>query len=78
MNSPFFQKRADALVNRLVRESETNEGRINMAYQLLYNRQPSAYESETGLEFLEKVDTEAAWKQYAQVLLGSEEFRYIE
>ena len=49
-----------------------------MAYQLLYNRQPSAYESETGLEFLEKVDTEAAWKQYAQVLLGSEEFRYIE
>ena len=78
MNSPFFQKRADALVNRLVRESKTNEGRINMAYQLLYNRQPSAYESETGLEFLEKVDNEAAWKQYAQVLLGSEEFRYIE
>ena len=78
MNSPFFQKRAEALVNRLVREGETNEDRINRAYHLLYNRLPSAGERETGLEFLSKVDFEAGWKQYAQALLGSEEFRYIE
>ena len=78
MNSPFFQKRAEALVNRLVREGETNEDRINRAYHLLYNRLPSASERETGLEFLSKVDFEAGWKQYAQALLGSEEFRYIE
>ena len=78
MNSPFFQKRAEALVSRLIRESETNEDRINRAYQLLYNRLPSDGERETGLEFLSKVDFEPGWQQYAQALLGSEEFRYIE
>ena len=78
MNSPFFQKRAEALVSRLIRESETNEDRINRAYQLLYNRLPSDGERETGLEFLSKVDFEPSWQQYAQALLGSEEFRYIE
>ena len=78
MNSPFFQKRAKALVSRLIRESETNEDRINRAYQLLYNRLPSDGERETGLEFLSKVDFEPGWQQYAQALLGSEEFRYIE
>ena len=78
MNSPFFQKRAEALVSRLIRESETNEDRINRAYQLLYNRLPSDGERETGLEFLSKVGFEPGWQQYAQALLGSEEFRYIE
>ena len=78
MNSPFFQKRAEALVSRLIRESETNEDRINRAYQLLYNRLPSDGERATGLEFLSKVDFEPGWQQYAQALLGSEEFRYIE
>ena len=78
MNSPFFQKRAEALVDRLIKEVESNEGRINRAYQLLYNRLPTSGEREIGLAFLEKVDVDAGWKQYAQVLLGSEEFRYIE
>ena len=78
MNSPFFQKRADALAKRLAKEGESDEARIERAYQLLFNRPPSANERDTGLDFLAQVDTEAGWKQYAQALLGSEEFRYVE
>ena len=78
MNSPFFQKRAGALAKRLAREGETNEARIDRAYQLLFNRPPSTGERDTGLAFLSQANTEAGWNQYAQALLGSEEFRYIE
>ena len=48
------------------------------AYQLLFNRPPSNDERDTGLAFLTQANTEAGWNQYAQALLGSEEFRYIE
>ena len=78
MNSPFFQKLAGALAKRLAREGETNEARIDRAYQLLFNRPPSTGERDTGLAFLSQANTEAGWNQYSQALLGSEEFRYIE
>ncbi|MEC9081519.1 MAG: DUF1553 domain-containing protein [Verrucomicrobiota bacterium] len=78
MNSPFFQKRADALAKRLTRESETNKSRIEHAYQILFNRQPSTNERDTGLTFLAQSNSRSAWNQYTQALLGSEEFRYIE
>jgi len=78
MNSPFFHKRAEALANRLAKEVETNEARIERAYQLLFNRPPSTNERDTGLAFLAQANTQAGWNQYAQALLGSEEFRYIE
>ena len=69
---------APGLAKRLAREGETNEARIDRAYQLLFNRPPSTGERDTGLAFLSQAHTEAGWNQYAQALLGSEEFRYIE
>ena len=75
MNSPFFQKRAGALAKRFVIEGETNEARIDRAYQLLFNRPHPMTRHRPGLH----PGQHRGWlNQYAQALLGSEEFRYIE
>ena len=88
LNAPFVLDRSAALVQRLTEElpddvadTEINSERIRRAYNLLYARDPVLDEIETGLDWLHgsagKTRTDA-WKQYAQVLLLSNEFLYVE
>ncbi len=70
MNSPFVASRAQALAARL---TGATADRIRQAYQLLYTRDPSPAELALAGDFLK----EGTWEQYARVLLGSNEFLFI-
>src|SRR4029077_20070839 len=57
MNSDLIQRLADALLTRLGPEGASDQessGRIERAYQLLFQREPSRAEIQRGLEFLKK------------------------
>lgn len=83
LNSPFMIARARALAARLQRECTDDSLRLERAYQLLYGRKPSPDERQLGLEFLAAETDPAAeqklspWEQYAQVLLGANEFIHL-
>jgi hypothetical protein len=55
MNSDLIQREADALLARLGPEGEPS-ARIQRAYNILYQREPSQKEVERGLAFLKKAD----------------------
>ena len=83
INSPFMAERARALAARLHREESSDSSRIDRAYLLLYGRLPQENERLLGREFLGTLGTTAPetlltrWEQYAQVLLGANEFLYL-
>lgn len=70
MNSPFVEQRAAALAKRL---NGSNEEKVKQAYRIVYCREPDAAELKLGLQFL----VEGDWTQYARVLLGSNEFLFV-
>jgi hypothetical protein len=80
LNSPFMEQKSAALVRRLQEEAADDAGRIRRAHALLYGRAPTAAEERLGLAFLAESggDRLAAWRQYAQVLLGGNEMLYVE
>jgi cytochrome c553 len=71
MNSPAEARAAKALAGRVT--GATDRDKIRAAYRRLFGRLPSEAETRLGLEFLH----EGSWPQYAQVLLGSNEFTFI-
>ena len=81
LNSEFMAKRAEALASRLTRDvKESDDARIRRAFLLLYGRPAGKDEVAMGVEFL-KGTTGAglsAWAQYAQVLLGANEFLFVD
>jgi len=90
LNSDFMAKQAQALSARLAKDSSDDRTRINQAYRLLYGRLPTESEIAIGLEFLTAPEPAASegtaapksalsrWDQYSQVLLGSNEFTFID
>ena len=81
MNSEFMRERAKALSARLHAEVEFSLERIDTVYRLLYGRDPSDQERQTGIAYLESESPPESvlhrWEQYCQVLLSSNEFMYI-
>lgn len=91
MNSDLVSRQADALAVRLLEEGGSDEERIQRAYRMVFQRPATQAEVQRGLQFLSKADvlykraeaeTSAAtkstpWQQYAQALLSSGEFYYI-
>jgi Protein of unknown function (DUF1553) len=71
LNSDLVWRQAELLVKRLGSEGAVTK--IQKAYRLLYGRQATDAEVLRGLQFLEEAD----WQQYAQVLLSSGEFYYL-
>ncbi len=86
MNSSFVYRQAERLAKR-VNDEGSDEARIRKAYRLLYGRAPAEAEMQAGLEFVkanpEKPGNQiagepsTAWKQYARVLLSSNEFEFV-
>src|SRR5438105_3363855 len=74
MNSPFVLEQAKALAGRT---SGDPAGRIRAAPRLAVGRRPTADEAALGQEFV-RGDSIASWEQYAQVLLLSNEFLFID
>ncbi|HTU90549.1 MAG TPA: DUF1553 domain-containing protein, partial [Gemmataceae bacterium] len=89
MNSPFVIEQARHFVQRADVAAQTkDEAKINRMYQLAYGRAADADEIALGLRFLAEArkSSEAkkeplplpAWEQYAQVLLLSNEFAFVD
>lgn len=72
LNSDQVALRAAALAKRI--QKRDKDAGIANAYRSLFHREPSAAEREAGKEFLSK----GSWPQYAQVLLSSNEFAYVD
>jgi hypothetical protein len=83
MNSTLVWREADRLAQRIHAEGGPNdEPRIRHAYRLIYGREATEREVELGLDFLREARPESstqppAWQQYAQVLLSSNEFLFV-
>ena len=78
LNSPFMQQQAEALVTRLQRDSAASpQQKIDLAYRWLFGRPATEKELELGQQFVQDQSNES-WQQYAQVLLGSNEFLFID
>lgn len=82
LNSPLLETQSRGLAERLMREvSGDDTERIQQAYWLLYGRPASSREVALGLTFLNDdsaPDRQAAWTQYAHVLLISNDFLYVD
>jgi hypothetical protein len=86
MNSGFVYKQADLLAKRVYPAGD-DPARIRQAYQILFDREPSPKESELGLSFLKTTPNlkgedingqpTTAWREYARVLLSSNEFEFV-
>jgi len=66
LNSDFIKRRAKAFGGRITS--------VERAYELLFQRAPSAREKERGKQFLR----ESSKAEYAQVLLSANEFLYVD
>jgi hypothetical protein len=76
LNSGFVAEQATALAARIERETGADpSAQVYRAYLLLYGRRPSDAELKIGLEFAARP---GGWPQYAQVLLGTNEFSAVE
>jgi hypothetical protein len=83
LNSPFMQRQAHAFADRLGREvGDDASARIRCAYRLAYGRDPTGAQIETILGFLTGASrspiSESAWREFAQVILGSNEFLFVD
>lgn len=86
MNNPFVYKQAGILAERVHGESN-DEARIAKAYELLFQRKPSADELQLGLKFLTTTPEKpgytiegkpvTAWSEYARALFSSNEFQFV-
>ena len=88
MNSPFIVNQAKALAAKpeVAQENEPAK-RVEKIYRLLYGRPPTADELAAAAEFLHGEEAQASpgtpstltpWEKYAQVLLESNEFVFID
>jgi mono/diheme cytochrome c family protein len=71
MNSDFVMSQAKALAGRV--DGGSDAERIGKLYELVYQRTPTAAEEQLALAFLQQ----STWPQYAQVLLSSNEFNFL-
>jgi hypothetical protein len=60
--------------------AEDDKSRIDLAYRLLFSREPDDTERALALAFLNKSSNsdQPRWEQYAQLLLASNELLYVD
>ncbi len=79
LNGPLLRQEATALAKRLEADAPAGGAdRVRRAYDLLFNRAPTDKEIKLALAFLGEKPNADAWSRYAHVLLGSNEFLFID
>ena len=84
LNSSLMQSRAEALSRRIRSEGSNDVSeQVRLAHRMLFTREPTTDETNLGVEFFKASQAdgsslEVAWRQYAQALLASNEFQFIE
>jgi hypothetical protein len=84
LNSDFTIETAKAFARRLEKESPSEGGRIALAFRLAYGRDPTEGEKQASQEFLRDARTPRptdrlnAWEQFAQAVLASNAFQWVD
>ncbi|HET6247718.1 MAG TPA: DUF1549 and DUF1553 domain-containing protein [Tepidisphaeraceae bacterium] len=79
LNDPFVRMQAEHFAKRIAKDAGDDPGkRITDAYLLALSRVPTASEMDRALKFLDRADREGAFVDLCQVLLGLNEFAYID
>lgn len=80
LNGPLLLDRAAALAKRMTAEPDKDlTSRVRETYEFLFSRAPTGRELMLAETFLRDCRDEAvAWKQYAHVLLASNEFLFVD
>jgi hypothetical protein len=91
LNSEFMTGNAKALAGQVASLADNDEGRIRAAFARVYCREPSDREMQLALTYLKADESPAEngsdgaasvkltrWDRYAQVLLGANEFMYVD
>ena len=82
LNGDFVVDQAKAFAQRVQSAGATDKDRITAAFALAFGRAPAGEETQLALEFLgEAADKDAKltrWEQYAQALLGTNEFLFVD
>ncbi|MCC9603843.1 PSD1 and planctomycete cytochrome C domain-containing protein [Stieleria sp. JC731] len=79
LNSPFIVKQAEKLAEHAASSDHSTEDQIVALYRQLLSRPPTSEEIELSSEFLcGDAASKAAWVQFAQMLLISNEMQFIE
>lgn len=82
MNGDFVQKQASAFANRLIDSSPDVDQRIDLAWKLTFNRSPDSDELDSIRQYVESFDSypdsNEAWTSIAKILIGSNEFIFID
>jgi hypothetical protein len=84
LNSDFTVDTAKAFARRLEKAAACTDDRVSLAFRLAYGREPSPAEMRAGLDFV--CDTSKApaqdrlsvWEQFAQAIMASNEFMWID
>ena len=86
MNNPFVYDQAGVLSDR-VKDETNDETRVRKTYEYVFQREPSAEELQLGLKFLATTPDKpgysvngepiTAWREYARVLISSNEFQFV-
>jgi hypothetical protein len=83
MNSPMVTAAADALARELLGQSASDRSRIELAFESVLRRAPSAHETERAERLVEDLtsgnhlDAIAAWSILCQGLIATNEFMYV-
>jgi hypothetical protein len=91
INDPWVHAKAEKMAGRLIGAHPDDATRLNRAYRLMFSRAPTPTEHQSAAEFLtayrgdleqagvaaEQRDA-AAWAAYVRVLLGTNEFVYVD
>ena len=77
LNNPFVIEQAKALSESMQSVSNDATAQVRWAYATLFAREPSGAELDLGEQFL-SVNEESFLRQYAQVLLASNEMLYLD
>lgn len=84
LNSPFLRSRSEACARRwLATTAASDTELITTAYRDMFGREPHADERQAATEFLASLQQAGrsraeAWSQFAQVLLGGNEFSFVD
>jgi hypothetical protein len=84
LNSPFVIETAKAFAARVQKEAPTDAERVQRAFALAYGRPATANEAQLFVAFLQGTDGDATanrlsrWDRVAQILIGSNEFMYVD
>jgi len=77
LNSPFILGQAAALAQRVQKHPGPQGEKIQFAYRTLFGRAATERQLQLGLDFI-GAGSDGTWRQYAQVLLSSNEFLFVD